>query len=91
VKKSTPGCARTLSEVSWLSILSICFTVLRFGVPFIFQLLLSHRNLTSSRRNIGYMQHGLVCGKMCSILNIILKIKNRDFLYLPGMDSTDMK
>ena len=37
-EKSTQGCATTLSEASWLNTLSICCTVLRFGVPFTFQL-----------------------------------------------------
>jgi len=35
-EKNMLGCAKTLSEASWLSTLSICFTVLRFGVTFTF-------------------------------------------------------
>jgi len=43
------GCARTLSEASWLSTLSIGLTVMRVGgVLFAIQLLLSARNLTPS-------------------------------------------
>ena len=79
LNKCTLGCARTLSEASCLSTRSICFTVLMFGVPFTFQMLLSARNLTPNWEHIY---------KMCLIPSI-LKIKNTAFLYLPGMDSTD--
>ena len=87
LKICTLGCARTLSETSWLSTLSIYFTVLRFGVPFTLQLLWSERNLTSGW---GYISN-ILYGKMCSIPNTILKSKNTDFLYLPSRDATDMK
>jgi len=61
-EKSTLGCARTLSEATWISTLSICFTYLRFGVPFAFQLLLSASKITPSRGNIC----NILYGKMCS-------------------------
>jgi len=35
--KSTEGCVRKLSEPAGSVLLSICLTVLKFGVPFIFQ------------------------------------------------------
>jgi len=53
------GFARTMSETSWftrLSTLSICLTVLmRFGITFTFQLLLSTRNITPSWGHKGNM------------------------------------
>ena len=56
LKKSTLGCARTWSEASWLSTLSICLTVLRLDVPLTFKLLLSARNLTPNWGHICNMQ-----------------------------------
>jgi len=47
-KKYAIGCARILTETGWFSTVSICLTVLRFGVPFTLQILLSARNLTNS-------------------------------------------
>jgi len=46
LKISKLGYARTLSETSWLSTLSICLTVLRFGAPFTIKLVLPARKLT---------------------------------------------
>ena len=45
-EKSTLGCVRTFSAASWLRIVSICLTVMRFGVTFTVQLLLSAKSPT---------------------------------------------
>ena len=79
--------SRTLSKVSWLSTPNTCLTVLGFGSLFTIQLLLSARNLTHSWGHIGNMQQVAKCVHP----NIVLIFKNTAFLYLPGMDSTNMK
>jgi len=82
------GCARTSSEVSWLGTLNNCRTVLRFRVPFAFKLLLPARNLTPAQ------DIWVICNKLhgeCVYPNTVLKIENTAILYLPGMDSTNMK
>ena len=56
--------------------MGICFTVLRFGVTFTLQVLISAINLTPSCGRICNTLHG----KMCSIPKIVLRIKNAAFL-----------
>jgi len=81
--KSTLVCAKKC----WLSSLSICRKVLRIGVPFTFQLLLSARNLTHLVEAI----YATYCMAKYVHPKTVLKMKNTDFLHLPGMDGTNIK